>query len=115
MGRFKKWSAAAAAVLICFLEVFGQPIQGAWRQNEGEERQEPDFSLHAQSAVLLDGDTGRILYGKNENELRPMASTTKAIHFPSGEKLGELTYLNCRKESGWICFLATMICLLFIS
>lgn len=79
MGRFTKWSAAAAAVLICFLEVFGQPAQGAWRQNEGEERQEPNFSLHAQSAVLLDGDTGRILYGKNENELRPMASTTKIM------------------------------------
>ena len=37
------------------------------------------FPLHAQSAVLMDGLTGRILYGKNENDIRPMASTTKIM------------------------------------
>lgn len=36
-------------------------------------------SLHAQSAVLLDGDTGRVLYGKEEEQIRPMASTTKIM------------------------------------
>lgn len=38
---------------------------------------EPSF--HAQSAVLMDGKTGRILYGKGEKEVRPMASTTKIM------------------------------------
>lgn len=39
-----------------------------------------DFSsLHALSAVLMDGKTGRILYGKEENTIRPMASTTKIM------------------------------------
>ena len=44
------------------------------KQNEDEPEQ-----LYAQSAVLMDADTGRILFGKNENEIRPMASTTKIM------------------------------------
>lgn len=36
-------------------------------------------NLMAQSAVLIDGDTGRVLYGKDENTARPMASTTKIM------------------------------------
>ena len=35
--------------------------------------------LNSRAAVLLDGDTGRILYGKNETEVLPMASTTKIM------------------------------------
>lgn len=35
--------------------------------------------LHAQSAVLMDGDSGRILYRKNADMFRPMASTTKIM------------------------------------
>ena len=33
----------------------------------------------AASAVLMDGDTGRILYAQDENTPRPMASTTKLM------------------------------------
>lgn len=35
--------------------------------------------VSAESAVLIDALTGRIIYGKNENEKRPMASTTKIM------------------------------------
>ncbi len=35
--------------------------------------------LLAQSAVLIDGDTGRVLYGKKEDTVLPMASTTKIM------------------------------------
>lgn len=35
--------------------------------------------LMAQSAVLMDGETGRVLLGKNQDEVRPMASTTKIM------------------------------------
>lgn len=38
-----------------------------------------DLKLYAQSAVLMDGSSGRILYGKGEDILRPMASTTKIM------------------------------------
>ena len=37
------------------------------------------LNLNAHAAVLLDGDTGRILYGKNEKKVLPMASTTKIM------------------------------------
>lgn len=36
-------------------------------------------NLYAESAVLMDADTGRILYGKEERKIRPMASTTKVM------------------------------------
>lgn len=35
--------------------------------------------LFSQAAVLMDGETGRVLYGKNENLELPMASTTKIM------------------------------------
>lgn len=35
--------------------------------------------LYARSAVLIDGDSGRVLYGKEEDVPRPMASTTKIM------------------------------------
>lgn len=44
---------------------------------EGEE--ETKLNLYAQSAVLMDADSGRILYGKNENQIMSMASTTKIM------------------------------------
>lgn len=40
--------------------------------------EEPD-NLYAQSAVLMDADSGRILFEKNGREARPMASTTKIM------------------------------------
>jgi len=35
--------------------------------------------LYARSAVLMDADSGRILFGKNETDVLPMASTTKIM------------------------------------
>lgn len=35
--------------------------------------------LYARSAVLMDADSGRILFGKNESDVLPMASTTKIM------------------------------------
>ncbi|MGN0160733.1 MAG: D-alanyl-D-alanine carboxypeptidase family protein [Lachnospiraceae bacterium] len=43
------------------------------------EPQNPNIQLNAVSACLIDGDTGRVLYGKNETERRAMASTTKIM------------------------------------
>lgn len=40
---------------------------------------EEDFKLYAQSAVLMDAGTGRILYEKDGKTKRPMASTTKIM------------------------------------
>lgn len=38
-----------------------------------------DISLYASAAVLIDADSGRVLYGKNENTPMAMASTTKIM------------------------------------
>ena len=58
----------AAVIIICVLvmnvrmEVFAAPEE-----------------LYAQSAVLMDADSGRVLFEKNGMEQRPMASTTKIL------------------------------------
>lgn len=36
-------------------------------------------SLYAEAALLMDGENGRVLYGKNQNQAMPMASTTKIM------------------------------------
>lgn len=46
---------------------------------EADEEKEKELNLYAQSAVLVDASSGRILYGKEENVQRPMASTTKIM------------------------------------
>lgn len=38
-----------------------------------------ELQLYAQAAVLMDADSGRVLYGKNEEDVLPMASTTKIM------------------------------------
>ena len=43
---------------------------------EGEQFAE---QLYARSAVLMDADSGRILFEKEGNVVRPMASTTKIM------------------------------------
>ncbi len=40
---------------------------------------EQDISLYATAAVLMDADTGRVLYGKNADRPMAMASTTKIL------------------------------------
>lgn len=40
---------------------------------------EPDFTIYSEGAVLIDANTGTILYGKNENEKLYPASTTKIL------------------------------------
>ena len=44
-----------------------------------EEDSNADIKLYAQSAVLMDAASGRILYEKNGQEILPMASTTKIM------------------------------------
>ena len=48
-------------------------------QEEDKEKNSTNIQLYARSAVLMDADSGRVLFGKNENERMPMASTTKIM------------------------------------
>ena len=53
----------------------------AYAQAEAEAQEGPSElgQLYAQSAALMDADSGRILFEKNGYEQRPMASTTKIM------------------------------------
>ena len=70
MKKRKKWK----PYLVCILTVLIMMEISIRVQAEGT----PE-NLYARSAVLMDADTGRILFGKNDNEVMPMASTTKIM------------------------------------
>lgn len=70
MKKRKKWK----PYLVCILTVLLIMEISIRAQAEGT----PE-NLYARSAVLMDADTGRILFGKNDNEVMPMASTTKIM------------------------------------
>lgn len=63
------WLMTAAACSLYFAGQWTIPVWAA------------DFTdtLYARGAVLLDGDSGRVLYGKDEDVQMPMASTTKVM------------------------------------
>ena len=68
-----------AAVVFC--GEGGGSVPGAVYANEAEEEKDAQFDgqLYARSAALIDGESGRVLYGKEEDVPRPMASTTKIM------------------------------------
>lgn len=68
-NKFKK---ILSVFLIFYMCLFVRPVLAS------EKGDEPD-NLYALSAVLMDGDSGRVLYEKNGREKRPMASTTKIM------------------------------------
>lgn len=66
-------------------------VQAANGMEAGKEGAEKELSLHALSAVLMDADSGRVLYGKEEDTFRPMASTTKIMTCILALENGSLT------------------------
>lgn len=67
---------AAAALMAAAL--FCCSTASVRAQDNGADKEE-DLQLYAQAAVLMDADSGRVLYGKNEKDVLPMASTTKIM------------------------------------
>lgn len=66
-------------------------------QGSGDASAEQSLQLYAQSAVLMDADSGRVLYGKNPEDVLPMASTTKimtcilALEYGNPEEIVEVS------------------------
>lgn len=60
-------------------EVRGQTAGILNETQETEDSPSQELQLYAQAAVLLDADSGRVLYGKNEEAPMAMASTTKIM------------------------------------
>lgn len=63
--------------ICCTLFILIQNPAAATETGQQEEKEK--LSLNARAAVLMDADSGRILYGKNETMAFPMASTTKIM------------------------------------
>ena len=82
-------AAVSAIALFCCSSV-------SVRAQDGEIKGE-ELRLHAQAAVLMDADSGRVLYGKNEKDILPMASTTKimtcilALEYGNREDIAEVS------------------------
>lgn len=82
------WKNVRLLVLLCMsfaivLEglPWQQTVTAYAKETERDEKEPAEFEgqLYARSAVLIDGDSGRVLYGKEEDVPRPMASTTKIM------------------------------------
>lgn len=63
-------------ILVLFFDIHCYAVEEIQKSNEP-----PSFvgTLYAKSAVLMDGSSGRVLYGKNEKEFLANASTTKIL------------------------------------
>ena len=71
----KKWVSIGMGMLLCILSACSCAGETADNSRIPDELK----NLYACSAVLMDGDSGRVLFGKNEKEALPMASTTKIM------------------------------------
>ena len=63
--------------IFCTLFILIQNPAAAAETGQQEEKEK--LSLNARAAVLMDADSGRVLFGKEEEAIRPMASTTKIM------------------------------------
>ena len=64
------------------------------------ERKEPD-SLYAQSAVLMDAESGRVLYEKNGTKVLAMASTTKIMTCILALEKGDMKAIVTASKEAW--------------
>lgn len=74
----------AALLLLTSVFLFGGPVSQAFAaeavcENTETEQTDSPGSLFALSAVLMDGESGRVLYEKDGDTPRPNASTTKVM------------------------------------
>ncbi|MDO4313701.1 MAG: D-alanyl-D-alanine carboxypeptidase family protein [Eubacteriales bacterium] len=73
---------ALCLITVIFLEgVYSHTAVRVQAEDQEQDTESEEFQgqLYARSAVLMDGDSGRVLYGKDEDVPRPMASTTKIM------------------------------------
>ena len=78
LGAFLFFSAAVPGNYL-YAEHSGRQAGQTALESAAAQPETDPLLLNSRAAVLLDGDTGRILYGKNETEVLPMASTTKIM------------------------------------
>ncbi|MED1950796.1 D-alanyl-D-alanine carboxypeptidase family protein [Brevibacillus centrosporus] len=67
----------ALCFIMCF--TFFSPMAVRAAEKSGPQTGEMNFAPHARSAVMIEADTGTVLYDKNANEKMPPASITKVM------------------------------------
>ncbi|MFD2371840.1 D-alanyl-D-alanine carboxypeptidase family protein [Brevibacillus sp. GCM10020057] len=67
----------ALCFIMCF--TFFSPTAVFAAEKSGPQNGEMNFAPHARSAVMIEADTGTVLYDKNANEKMPPASITKVM------------------------------------
>lgn len=77
------------AVLLLFSSAIIVPRIDSYASSQSDNEMKPS-ELYARSAVLMDADSGRILYDKNASQEAPMASTTKIMTCIIALEQGEL-------------------------
>lgn len=75
----KKIAGVIIIAIVSLLTSSAIPAAARTAQPSAVQSDPIQMQLHAQAAVLMDADSGRVLYGKNETEILPMASTTKIM------------------------------------
>ena len=84
------------AVMLAIALFCCQTMSARAEEEAAQERKE-DLQLYAQAAVLMDADSGRVLYGKNATDVMPMASTTKimtcilALEYSNPDQIAEVS------------------------
>lgn len=71
--------AVALSVILCTGTVCAMPPDGKVLQEEVESDKKNELELTAQSAVLMEASSGKIIYEKQKEEERPPASVTKVM------------------------------------
>ena len=90
--KFKKRFKMNTRSILSFIMLFALCLSAVWNISWADCRAQEKImdeshksikvkpsDLYARSAVLMDAETGRILFGKNKDEQMPMASTTKIM------------------------------------
>ena len=82
--KIKKFTLILAILIIlltplCSLNISKTETKSTSAEVKHVLAQEVDFPIYSQGAVLMEASTGKVLYGKNENEKLYPASTTKIL------------------------------------
>lgn len=96
MGNSNRKTAVIIAAMLVCINLIMAPVIPVIANNKGaaidvgEIEELNENSLFAKSAVLMDAESGRVLYGKNESEQMAMASTTKIMTLLIALEQGDL-------------------------
>lgn len=71
--KFKKYISLILITIFIFINIYTYNVQAVTKSSQ------QNIELYSKGAVLLDSNTGKILYGKNENTKLYPASTTKIL------------------------------------